>query len=309
MRLSLFPMPVLEIEQIAKVAMHHGSVYALAKGYDETTFLSGGSEGVVIAWNLLQPDRAIALAKVDGQIFALLLLPGKNHLVIGTMSGGLHMVDLNLKKEIHYITYHEQSIFDLKLHDQKLFVASKDGSLSVWSAETYELERVVQVSDMSLRMIDFNPVNQEAAIACSDNNSYLLDLQQWKIKSVLQGPDNSVFSVCYSLNGERLLAGSRDAQLYIYDLQQNNLAMQIKAHLYTINHIQFIAGGRFFATASRDKTIRIWDAKTFDLVKSIDKTKNNGHINSVNRLLWMESFGNLISASDDRSIIIWKIAH
>lgn len=288
--------------------MHQGSIYALAPGGTDTTFLSAGSEGIVAQWNLDDPANAVALAKVDGQVFSLLLLPEKNHLVIGTMSGGLHVIDLNQKKEIHYITYHEQSIFDIKLHEEQLFVASKDGTLSVWSAIDYTLQRVLTISDLSLRMIDFHPFRNEAIVACSDNHCYVVDIEHWKIKAVLQGPENSVFSVCYTPDGERLLAGSRDAQLYVYDMKTNRLERQIKAHLYTINHIQFILGNKLFATASRDKTVRIWDATTFELLKAIDKEKYSGHINSVNRLLWITSRSCLISASDDRSIIAWKIA-
>jgi WD40 repeat protein len=276
-------------------------------GEDENTFLSGGSEGIVIKWNILQPDKATAVARVDGQVFSLLLIPEKNHLVVGTMSGGLHVVDLSLKKEIHYITYHQQSIFDIQLHDQELFVASKDGVLSVWSPDDYKLERSLTLSNASLRMISFHPGAREAAIGCSDNRIYLLDLTTWKTMAILEGPDNSVFSVQYNPDGDYLLAGSRDARLYIFDMKSHRLMKQINAHMYTINHILYIAENKFFATASRDKTVRIWDAATFELVKSIDKAKSDGHTHSVNRLLWMESLSYLVAGSDDRSITVWKI--
>jgi WD40 repeat protein len=286
--------------------MHSGSIYELVKGKDEHTFLSAGSEGIVVEWNILAPEKATAIAKVNGQIFSLLYLEENNHLVIGTMSGGLHVIDLTQKKEIHYITFHDQSLFSIKRWKEKLFVASKDGKLSVWSIKDYKLEQVITISDMSLRMIDFHPSKDEAAIACSDNNCYLVDLRQWKIKTVLRGPENSVFSIRYSADGKQLLAGSRDAQLYQFDLADNRLARQIKAHLYTINDIQLIAGSEFFATASRDKTIRIWNAETLELGKSIDK-KYDGHIHSVNKMLWLPSANYLVSGSDDRSVILWKI--
>jgi WD40 repeat protein len=69
-----------------------------------------------------------------------------------------------------------------------------------------------------------------------------------------------------------------------------------------------ILENKFFASASRDKTIRIWSAETYELQKSIDKEKYDGHLNSVNKLLWLHSHNYLISGSDDRSIIIWKVS-
>ncbi len=213
----------LIIEQVAKLKLHNGSIYSLIPGRDENSFFSAGSEGIVAEWKVDELNKPTAVAKVDGQIFALLFLPEKNYLIIGTMSGGLHVIDLTAKKEIHYITFHEQSIFDIKKYNGKIFVASKDGTLSVWDAETYQLEKVITISDQSLRVIAFNPIKNEAAIGCSDNHIYLLDLDEQKISAGLEGPENSVFSLCYNENGTQLIAGSRDAQLYIYDLIQLRL--------------------------------------------------------------------------------------
>ena len=298
---------MLSIQQINRAKLHNGSIYTVVKGEDENTFLSGGSEGIVIKWNVLKQDQAMAIARVEGQIFSLLYLPGKNHLMMGTMAGNLHVIDLNLKKEIHNIQYHEQSIFDLKLHGDEIFATSKDGTFSVWSTIDYGLKRIVSLSDLSLRSIDFHPQKKEAAIGGSDNKVYIVDLTSWKTITILEGPDNSVFSVQYLMDGRQLLAGSRNAQLYLYDTEDQRLLKQIKAHLYTINHIQLIVENNFFATASRDKTIRIWNASTFELVKSLDHEKYDGHVNSVNKLLWLPSHHYLISGSDDRSIITWKI--
>jgi WD40 repeat protein len=59
-----------------------------------------------------------------------------------------------------------------------------------------------------------------------------------------------------------------------------------------------------FATASRDKTLKIWDVATQEIIQRIEQT-NEGHLNSVNTLLWMDD-NTLVSAGDDRSINIWR---
>ena len=297
----------MTVEQTAKVKLHEGSVYALCRGVSDQRFFSAGSDGIVVKWDLQQLSSATAVARVNGQVFALAYNEISNHLLVGTMSGGLHVIDLEARKEIHSIAFHEQSIFDIKVHDGRVYVASKDGSLSVWSSDTYELIRVITVSSESLRVVAFHPERLEAAIGASDNRVYLIDTNELSVKTALEGPDNSVFSVCYLPEKKLLLAGSRDAQLYAYDLETHQLSHQIKAHLFTINHILLAKEGNCFITASRDKTIRIWNADNFELVKSLDKEKYEGHINSVNKLIWLPSAHSLISASDDRCIIIWKI--
>src|SRR5215467_14584188 len=101
----------LSVTQFARLALHQGSIYAICNGRNDHEFFSGGSEGIVALWNLDDTKNVVAVAKVNGQIFSMLHLHDENQLVLGTMSGGLHVIDLNEKKEIHYITYHQDSIF------------------------------------------------------------------------------------------------------------------------------------------------------------------------------------------------------
>lgn len=77
------------------------------------------------------------------------------------------------------------------------------------------------------------------------------------------------------------------------------------AHMFTINHLAFSPDGSLFATASRDKTIKIWDTYSLKLLKVLDTIRHGGHINSVNRLLWLPEM--LVSASDDQRAIIWEV--
>ena len=56
-----------------------------------------------------------------------------------------------------------------------------------------------------------------------------------------------------------------------------------------------------------DKAIKVWDAKTFKLLKVIDKARHAGHGTSVNKLLWMNYKDTLVSCSDDRTISLWDI--
>jgi WD40 repeat protein len=54
-----------------------------------------------------------------------------------------------------------------------------------------------------------------------------------------------------------------------------------------------------------DKSIKVWDLEELKLLKVIDKARHAGHGTSVNKLLWTP--GQLLSASDDRSISAWDV--
>ena len=67
-------------------------------------------------------------------------------------------------------------------------------------------------------------------------------------------------------------------------------------------NIDFNYTSSVIAIASGDSNIRI-----FDIRRLQEKRNFVGHQNSVNKLIWSTYNNYLISAGDDRAIIIWEI--
>jgi WD40 repeat protein len=165
------------------------------------------------------------------------------------------------------------------------------------------------LSTSALRAIDFSPQRNELAIGASDHAIYLLDATDLSLKQqIIRAHDNSVFCVQYSQDEQCLYSGGRDAQLKVWELGESARGLlQKAAHWYTINDLALSPNGDFLATGSRDKRIRIWRTSDFELIKTLDTIHDQGHVNSVNRLLWLPG-GELISAGDDRRLIVWEAA-
>jgi centriolar protein POC1 len=120
------------------------------------------------------------------------------------------------------------------------------------------------------------------------------------------GHTMAVFSIQYSPAGDYLVTGSRDAQVKIWNTVNYGLRQNIPAHLFAVNCIAFHPTQPYFATASMDKSIKIWGADDFKLYKVISREKGHpGHVLSINKLIWNNE--DLISVSDDKKIIVWKI--
>jgi WD40 repeat protein len=126
-----------------------------------------------------------------------------------------------------------------------------------------------------------------------------------KVLKDFDAHSNSVFKVAYK--NDLLFSGGRDAQLKVWDHQHayENI-FQAPAHMWAINDLAFSPDGEHFVTCSMDKTIKLWDARTFELLKVIDKDRFDSHTSSVNKILWLDT-GQVISISDDRAIMLWNI--
>jgi WD40 repeat protein len=303
-------MPTINARKIAQLTGHNAAVFALGQSDAPRFFLSAAGDGWVVRWDLDAPETGRLLAKVDTQAFALCFLPEYNKLVVGNMNGGLHWVDLADPEQTKNIAHHKKGVFDIMPLGQQVFTVGGDGLLTRWdTASTRSLESY-QLSNQSLRCLAYCPQRHEIAVGASDNGIYLLDADSLELKEQLpQAHSNSVFALSYAPNGQYLLSGGRDAMLKAWSLEGNaRLISEQPAHWYTINSIVFHPEGLFFATASRDRTIKLWDAHSFKLLKVLDTARDGCHLNSVNRLYWAGYRDYLVSASDDRSLIVWEVS-
>jgi len=63
----------------------------------------------------------------------------RNVLLCGVSGGGVHVVDLDKKKEIHFLLNHELGIYDIKYSKSNdvFIMAGGDGRISIWDGTGY----------------------------------------------------------------------------------------------------------------------------------------------------------------------------
>ncbi len=301
-------MSKVEIKKLHTIAGHQDCVYVLEKGPDTNTFFSSAGDGVVAKWDLNDPENGRMIAKVPSSVYALHYYQPRNVLIVGQNFEGIHLIDLETKKEVGSIKTGTTAIFDIKVVKDRIIVALGDGEVQIINLTTLELEHKFRDSESSARALAIHEELGHLAVGYSDNHIRIYALSDWKLVQEIEAHKISVFAVRYSPDGRYLLSGSRDAHLKIWDIFSGyELKESIVAHMYAINHIDYSADGKHFVTCSMDKSIKVWDAEALKLLKVIDKARHAGHGTSVNTLLWSNYNNLLISGSDDRSISIWDI--
>ncbi len=282
---------------------HNSAIYALSHWNDTGKFLSAGGDGWVVEWDIENPQMGRLIAKTESQIFSLKYFPTCNLIAVGNMEGGIHWIDPLENSDMKNIAHHEQGIFAMGEIGGRIFTAGGMGRLTQWDPIRIKTKETLHLSHTSLRCMDIQ--GERMVIGSSDCSIYILDKEMNIIGRMENAHDNSVFALAFHPDGKHIISGGRDARLKVWTWEGKEVHSQ-SAHWFTINDIKFKPDSSIFATASRDKTIRIWDASDFSLLKEINSLKNEGHVNSVNRLLWLDN-DHLISTGDDRTIIIWKI--
>jgi len=301
-------MPKINVEKTESLTGHKDCLYTLIQGELDNLIYTSGGDGLVVQWNLEQPGLGKMVAKVHNSVYALTLDEQQKTLFIGHNFEGVHALDLTSKENKNSSKITDSYIFDLQIVNNQIFCACGNGQLVILDKESLQLKHKIAVSKESLRSLDYNQTTNELAVGTSDNNIYILDVtDQPKLKHKLASHTNSVFTTKYHPHLPYLLSAGRDAHLKIWNTLNYNLEEDIVAHMYAINNITFSASGDLFATCSMDKSIKVWDAKSFKLLKVIDKARHAGHGTSVNKLVWTRYNNLLVSASDDRTASIWNI--
>jgi WD40 repeat protein len=301
-------MSKIQVKKLHALTGHNDCIYALREGADPRYFYTGAGDGMVVEWDLDHPKDGTLLARLPHSVYAIEVDPKRNTLIVGHNYEGIHVIDLEEKKESWSLKLGTAAIFDLKVFGDELYVATGDGVLFVVDLESKAIKKHIKLSSKSIRVLAIAPSKKLLALGFSDHSIQILDLAQGAAPIArLEGHSNSVFALDFSPGEEILVSGGRDACLKFWNTNSYFLEDNIVAHLYAINYLSFREDGRYLVTCSMDKSLKIWDSTSRNLLKVIDKARNAGHGTSINKVFWSTYSGVIVSVSDDRTIAIWQI--
>lgn len=297
----------ISVERIHSFTGHTDCIYSIEQCSSREFFFSAGGDGLVVKWDLENPENGELIAKMSNSVYALHFLMEQDTLLVGENYQGVHLLDWQKRKELNSLKISDSYIFDIKSFKNRLFVGSGDGFVTIIDLSTWKIISKIGESKKSARAIAINEATNELAIGYSDYFIRIFDLSNLQKKKEWHAHSNSVFTLAYANDSKTLLSASRDARIKAWQVNSNyQLTAEVAAHLYAINHIAFSPDGSYFATASMDKSVKIWDSNTLQLLKVVDKARHAGHGTSVNKLLWIDK-NRILSAGDDRVINEWQV--
>ena len=248
---------------------HRDCVYALT-GSEGRHFYSSGGDGMIVQWDLDEPDKGELLAQVATSVYALNYISKNQVLVVGQNFEGLQLVDVEAKRINSSMQIPDDAIFCIRRAGDHLLVGLKSGLVLVLEKDPIKPIKRLDFSKHSARTISVSKVLNQFAVGYSDNKIRIFDLDTFSFIRELIGHSNSVFVVKYSPDGGLLLSGGRDAHIKAWECNNYTEVSSIAAHMYAINDLAFSPNGKHFVTCSMDKSIKVWDYSDLSLIKVID---------------------------------------
>lgn len=294
-------------EKYVQLSGHTGAVYAIAPTEEPGQVFTAGSDGIIARWDIRSGTSLGALARMPGPVFSLCFQKDTSQLWVGRDDGGLHVIDVLNRQERKLFKNHEKGLFSIVPLGDVMYTSGGDGTVAVMDIRSLSTLQVTKVSEQKVRGLYADAATQRIFTASAEGwvREFSADLKtlhrQW------HAHDEAANAIARLPDG-KLITGGRDARLKTWNL--TDLAepeQNIAAHNYAVYRIRVLPEQGIFITASRDKTVKIWDLKTYTVLSRISRVNAGGHRNSVNDFVFFPDTGELVSVSDDGTIMGWMV--
>lgn len=270
---------------------------------------SGSADGMVAKWNIQTGEPEPFVVKVGQPVYAMHF--NGPHLLIGQAKGGIHVIDTGTKQELRHLQYQRLWVFDMAqvVRENLLVSASGDGTLAVIDASDYRLLQRIEVSAKKLRVIQVLANGRYLFVGGSDGYIRLFDTGYFNEIYAQKIHEGGVYAV-RQISEEEIVTSGSDGYLRFWRMEEMGLSetRALPAHYYAIYQLGVHPDLPVLASASRDKTVKIWKEGAWRSPVKLERKDGIGHSHSVNAVAWDHHGHHLVTAGDDRQIIVWNFS-
>lgn len=305
----------MKFKKVAHLIGHHHPIYALAASSSTPRFYSGGHDKGIVEWDATQWKFIRVLCPIPQTAYQLQLVPEWNALLVALQNGTVQLIDLNSGQFLYTNDFHKKAVFSIGYDYQeqsdslRIYIASEDGVLSQWILSKSCMDQQLATYQLSvpIRSLAINIGTNAMVLGDKQGFLHFFDRDALTLLKSVQAHEQGVTSVRFSPDGKYIFSSGRDARMCVFDSLSYAQIHEWVPHLFAVYSIQFHPSLPIFATASRDKSVKIWSSNDFRLLRSLSIEKGfEAHRLSVNSLTWDASGKYLITAGDDKIIMVWE---
>ncbi len=180
----------------------------------------------------------------------------------------------------------------------------RDGTVRFWNVLALSSDALLSLNlhTTVVNALAFNPSRAMLASGAADSTIHLVDLTLPRDEhlSPLIGHKAAIITVDYSPDGAFLVSGDHDGQLVIWSMASGEIIHQMQVQGVIWDATYSPDGGTIAVGANQ---LSLIDAGTGEVVRLLE-----GHERAVNRVIFAEGGGTLVSASDDHTVRVWSLA-
>ena len=189
-----------------------------------------------------------------------------------------------------------------------LITGTDDGEIRFWDLRTFQADgKPIQAHAKRIGDIMFSRGGEYFISVGYDTEIHLWDAQTRQRLATLSGHQDIIYEVsAHPHDPDLIFTASKDGTVKIWSLSQRSLidtiALAVEGN-YGANAMEVSPDGKFLAIAGDIEELLLYDLSTKRLAKTL-----YGHKSWVNKLTFNRDGSRLVSASADKTVIVWDIA-
>jgi U3 small nucleolar RNA-associated protein 12 len=313
-----------------EAAGHRSDIRAVALSSDDATLVSCSAKGAKV-WD---PSRGACLRSVDGGYgLCVAFAPAGRHVVVGTKSGALELVDVQAGARLRGAPdAHEGAVWGVStLPDGSGFVScSADKTVKFWEWRLVDVDddddgetggdgdgvapgagpgrrelgvahvRTLQMSEdvLSVRVTKDGKL---LSVSLLDNTLKVFFVDTLKFFLSLYG--HRLPALCHDVSddGALLASGGADKNIRIWGMDFGDCHKSVFAHGDSVTAIAFVPKTHYMFSTGKDRAVKYWDADKFEPLLTLQ-----GHHGEAWCVAVSARGDFCVTAGHDRAIRVWE---
>lgn len=245
---------------------HGGGATSVAISSDDTLIASGGMDGKIRIWDILDGRQLYALGE-NGAVIEVVFSPDDRHVLCAVRS-----------KDDKYL-------------------------LQVWDYRKQKLRETIGDYDQRINSVAYSPEGSLIAFGSDDGTVRVLDVENGRsIREYETRRNEGVLAVSWSHDGSYLAGGvSWGGDVFLWDVSKDQSGKVLEGHSDWVNDVLYSPDGRTLISGGKDGSVRKWDVSTGKERSNI----REWWWGEINALAIDESYTHLAGASSKGEIVVW----
>ncbi|XP_059529105.1 protein FAN isoform X1 [Myotis daubentonii] len=253
-------------------------------------------------------QRSISFS--DMALSSCLLLPGDDTVLSSSWDNNVYFYSIAFGRSQGTLMGHDDAVSKICWHDNRLYSASWDSTVKVWSSvpaemtgtKRHQFDLLAELEhDVSVDTISLNAASTLLVSGTREGKVTIWDLTTATILHQSQCHSGTVCDTAFSPDSRHVLSTGEDSCVNVIDVQTGMLISSM-----TSDKPQrcFIWDGNTVLSGSQSGELLVWDLLGGKLCERIQ-----GHKGAVTCIWMNEQCSSIITGGEDRKIMFWKLQY
>ncbi|KAI9716896.1 MAG: hypothetical protein M1812_005045 [Candelaria pacifica] len=195
--------------------------------------------------------------------------------------------------------------------DEFFITGSEDGTVCMYSLQTYSLDKILVRCTLPVRDIALSPDGKWAAVASDELVVKVVNTEDMEKVLYLREQSKPVKHVSFHPSGSYLAVSCTDGVIYVYSMSTETpqlvrkvelLIQSLETDAEASSRVEWHPDGRAFAVPTATRDIQVMSMSDWERQRAF----TTGHLGQVTAVAWSPNGALMASAGADQKIFVWE---